>query len=133
MDVAVGVRRPVVQNEAQATGRRGADRFVNLAPLPVLHPAGFPPREVSSHRKRRIRQIECCLVVGFGIVGHCFFLRRSTRGGEIFACLRHVGANLRGQRRQVVVLLFIAQLAQEFDIHAPPVNRLVEIEHEHFQ
>ena len=70
VDVAVRVRRAVVQDESRAAFRGRANRLVDLALLPIPDPARFPPREIAAHWKRRVGEIERGLVVGFGIVGH---------------------------------------------------------------
>ena len=70
VDVAIGVRRPVVQDEARAAARRGPNRLVHLALLPLLDPLRFALGEVAAHRERRVRQVQRGLVVGLGFVGH---------------------------------------------------------------
>ena len=70
VDVAVRVRRPVVQHEARPAGGRRANRLVHLPLLPVAHPAGLAPGQVPAHRERRVGQVQRRLVVGLRIVGH---------------------------------------------------------------
>ncbi len=70
VDVGVRVRRAVVQHEPRASSRRLADRFVDLALLPILDPAGLALRQVSAHRKRRVGQVQRRFVIGFRVVGH---------------------------------------------------------------
>ena len=74
MDVAIGIRRTIVQHKAWATfGMR-----LNLLVQPVLLPVGNPTRltlgQVTAHRKCGIHQVECCtrrfgLVVLWGVLG----------------------------------------------------------------
>ncbi len=70
VDVAVRVRRAVVQDEARPALRRRADRLVDLRALPFRHPARLAARKIAAHRERRVRQVERCLVVGLRFVGH---------------------------------------------------------------
>src|SRR6187551_3785639 len=53
--------------------------------------------------------------------------------GEVLAGIRDVAPHLPDQRIDVGKTCLVAQLVQELDRDAPAVDRLVEIEHEHFQ
>ncbi len=66
VDVAVGVGRAVVQDEARTPARGFADAPVEAARLPGGDPLGFALREVAAHGKRRVGQIEGVLVVRHG-------------------------------------------------------------------
>src|SRR5205814_5374756 len=57
----------------------------------------------------------------------CFF------AGKKRPRLLGVGADLAGERRQIRVAFFVAELVQEFDHDAATVDRIVEIENEHFE
>jgi hypothetical protein len=70
VDRRVRVRRPVVQDEARPSGGGLADRAVDVALLPLAHPAGLALGEIAAHRERRVRQVERGLPVGLGRVGH---------------------------------------------------------------
>src|ERR1700682_4922837 len=63
VDIAVGVRRSVVQNKARAAFARRTNRFVDLALLPILDPAGFAFGQVATHRKGRVRESQSRFVV----------------------------------------------------------------------
>ena len=118
VDVAVRVRRAVVQHEARAARatRRGSPRRPCAPATPCTQP-GSRLREVAAHRKRRVGQVERRLVVGLGFVGHevAFVCVAGSRRREIVARLRDVGANLARQRVEVGVALLVAQLVQELD------------------
>ena len=66
VDVAVGVRRTVVQHEARPALARGAQAPVEPGLLPRLDPPGLALREVAAHRERRIEEVQRVLVVGHG-------------------------------------------------------------------
>src|SRR5262249_4391631 len=53
VDVAVRVRRPVVQDELRPAAACLADLPVDLPLLPLLHPMRLAPREIAAHGKRR--------------------------------------------------------------------------------
>ena len=55
VDIAVGIRRSVVQHVAGAAGARGADFFVEVIVLPLLQALGLALREIAAHRKAGIR------------------------------------------------------------------------------
>jgi hypothetical protein len=67
VDVAVGVRRAVVQHEARPPGRGLADLLVELAALPVGHPLRLAPGEVALHREGGVGKVQC-----FSVVSHFF-------------------------------------------------------------
>ena len=72
VDVAVGVRRPVVQHEHRAALRGLADALVDAFVLPLLRPLRFALRQVAAHRERRVRQVQRVAVrlpALFGSVG----------------------------------------------------------------
>ena len=110
VDVAVRVRRTVVQDEARPAARRDANRVVHAIAPPRVDPAGFPAREIAAHRKRRVRQVQRRLVVGAGVVGHAvsWFRRRTSVGpaavqrsrGEIFARFDDVAPDLAASARR---------------------------------
>ncbi len=72
VDIAVGIGRTVVQDEARAARRCSADLFVQLALLPLLHPARLAPGQIAAHRERRVGKIE-----GLSVVGHDIRFRKS--------------------------------------------------------
>ena len=79
MDVAVRVRRPVVQDETRPALRRGAYSLVDAVVVPLAHPHGLALREIAAHRERRVRQVQRGLVVAFGIVGHASSWAKNAR------------------------------------------------------
>ena len=70
VDVAVRVRRPVVQHEFRPSAARLADLFVGFLLLPFLDPLRLPSGKVTAHGKGRIRKIQRFLVVGL-VFRHC--------------------------------------------------------------
>ena len=64
MDVAVGIRRAVVQDEFRAAGGFFAQFLVAFLFLPLFDPAGFAFGEVAAHGERGFVQVD-----GFGIIG----------------------------------------------------------------
>ena len=58
VDVAVGVGRPVVEDEAGAAGCGLSEAVVEVVFFPEREGERFPPREVPAHRKRRSGQVE---------------------------------------------------------------------------
>ncbi len=67
VDVAVRIRRAVVQDELLAALAGGADLFVDLAFLPVFDPLRLALRQVAAHRERRVEQIDRVAGLGFRI------------------------------------------------------------------
>ncbi len=64
VDVAVGVRRAVMQHEAvRPVGGGALDRTVQVAGVPVSQHAGFAGRKRCLHRKIRIGQVDRVFVV----------------------------------------------------------------------
>ena len=134
VDVAVRVRRAVVQNEARATLRGRANRLVDLALLPIANPARFPARQIAAHRKRGVGEIERGLVVGFGIVGHedvLFFAftaaHKNSRACATSARICSVSASMSSYFSSS------RSLCRNSTVTRSPIDRLVEIEHEHFE
>ena len=64
MDVAVGIRRAVVQDEFRTAGGFFAQFLVAFLFLPLFDPAGFAFGEVAAHGERGFVQVD-----GFGIIG----------------------------------------------------------------
>jgi len=65
VDVAVGVRRAVVEYKPRPPGRGLADLLVELAALPVGDPLRLAPGEIALHREGRVGKVQ-----GFSVVGH---------------------------------------------------------------
>jgi hypothetical protein len=63
MDVAVGIGRPVMQDEFGAAGRFLAQAVVEADFVPVFSDFRLALRQAGAHREFRLRQIK-----GFGIV-----------------------------------------------------------------
>ena len=66
VDVAVGVRRSVVQDEARAPGVRLEKLVVEAHRLPAAENLGLPLREIRAHRELRTRQVERLAVIHRG-------------------------------------------------------------------
>ena len=69
MDLAVGIRRAIVQHKLFCTAARDAQLFVNAFVFPFLGPARLALGQVAAHRKRRVGQVQGAAVIGF-CVGH---------------------------------------------------------------
>jgi hypothetical protein len=69
MDVAVGVRRPVVKNETRATLLGIAQALVELHLGPALQDLRFPLRETGPHGEAGLRQEQRLGIVARGGVG----------------------------------------------------------------
>ena len=69
MNIAVGERRAVMQDEFGRSGPGGLDFLIKLAGLPLFQTERFARDQVGFHRKTGLRQIQCFLVI------HC----RNTR------------------------------------------------------
>ena len=63
MDVAIRIRRAIVQDEQRPAVRLGAQALVQLRVLPLPDPHGLAFGQVAAHRERRVRQIQCAFVV----------------------------------------------------------------------
>ncbi len=63
VQVAVGVRRPVVEDELRAPRRRVAQPTIDVETLPPLQELGFARRQIGAHRKRRLGQEYCGAIV----------------------------------------------------------------------
>ncbi|KFB74299.1 MAG: hypothetical protein AW09_000410 [Candidatus Accumulibacter phosphatis] len=75
VNVAVGVGRAIVQNEARASPRRLANPLVEFCLLPGSKPLRFAAGKIATHRKWRVGKIEGFLVIGHGgshIWKYCF-------------------------------------------------------------
>ena len=69
VQLAVGVRRTVVQHEQRRAAARDAQLLVDALLVPALDPARLALGQVAAHRKRRVGQVQGGAVVGLG-VGH---------------------------------------------------------------
>jgi len=58
VDVAVRVRRTVVQHELRTAGGRLADALVDLLVLPLLDPARLALGEVAAHREGGVGHVD---------------------------------------------------------------------------
>ena len=58
VDVTVGVRRAVVQDELGTAGRNLSQLLVALLRLPLGQPARFAPGQIAAHGERGIEQID---------------------------------------------------------------------------
>src|SRR5471032_2556008 len=63
MDVAVGVRRPVVQDELRPALGGGADFLVHPFILPLLDPLRLAFGEVAAHGEGRVGKVQRVLVI----------------------------------------------------------------------
>ena len=84
VNVAVGVRGAVVQNEFACAFAGLADGLIHAAFFPVGDPAGFALGEVSPHRKGCVRQIQriffrCCVST---FVGFCHVFLQAPSGSS---------------------------------------------------
>jgi hypothetical protein len=66
VDVAIGIGRAVVEDEARAPLGGGADLLVQLLLLPLGDPARFPLGEVAAHREGRVGHVEGLAVISHG-------------------------------------------------------------------
>jgi hypothetical protein len=57
VDIAIGVRRTIMQRELRAAFAGLADGLVNLLFLPVFHPDRFAFGEIAAHWKCGVGQI----------------------------------------------------------------------------
>ena len=73
VDVPVGVRRTVVQDERRTSLGCRADRFVKPAALPLLQLLRLAPRQVGFHGKGGRRQVERLLVIHHILPGRRIF------------------------------------------------------------
>ena len=64
MEVAVRVRRPVMQHELRPPATRSANPFVKLRFLPLLEQQRLALGKVAAHRKRCIGKIKGLFIVG---------------------------------------------------------------------
>ena len=99
VDVAVGVRRAVVQDEFRAVCGGGADLLVQLVFLPFRDPAGFAFRQVAAHRKRRVRHVDRVTALRTG------FTTGTTLGAIRAFRLAGRGRMGRGRLRRLLVVL----------------------------
>ena len=108
VDLAVGVRRAVGEDELGCIAARVAQLLVKPFVLPLLDPAGLALGQVAAHRERRVRQVQGGAVVGrcFGVlgVGHGSVTpvgpARSSRGNRL--PLKAGGAAVRGRTAELV-------------------------------
>ncbi len=63
VDVAVGVRRPIVKNELRPSFGYFTDALVQFSLLPLLHPARLALGKIPAHRERRIWKVQRIFVV----------------------------------------------------------------------
>ncbi len=63
MDMAVGVRRAVVQGENGTAGAGRLDFFIETDFLPLADEFRFPVRQIAPHREFGLRQVERILVI----------------------------------------------------------------------
>ena len=63
MNIAVGERRAVVQDEFRFAFARGLDGLIKINRLPFLETLRFAGHQIGFHGKVRLRQIQCILVV----------------------------------------------------------------------
>ena len=63
VNVAVGVRRPVVQDVARLAGVGAAQLVVEIELLPVIENERLPLRQIAAHRKVGLRQVQRVFIV----------------------------------------------------------------------
>ncbi len=80
VELAIGVRGAVVQNEAWPAVARVAQSLIGAFVAPLLHPTGFATGQVAAHRERRVGEVQRRAVVDRGGRGR----RRVSHGGESF-------------------------------------------------
>ena len=71
VDVAIGVRRTVVQDKFRPALGGGANLLVQPPLLPVLDPFRFALGEIAAHGKRRVGEIQGVLVISHFSVRQC--------------------------------------------------------------
>ncbi len=77
VDVAVGIRRPIVEHEHGAIGTRLERAAVDIDLIPEPQPLGLPRGQAGPHRELRLRQVHRALVVDR--VGHPRASSHTTR------------------------------------------------------
>ena len=71
VQLAVRVRRPVVEDEARLAVARVAQALVDAFVAPLLDPARLALGQVAAHRERRVREVQRLAIVGrHGRVSH---------------------------------------------------------------
>jgi hypothetical protein len=65
VDVAIGERRPVMQDKFIGVSAASLDFLVEFASFPLLQAFRLARDEVGSHREIRARQIECVFVIHY--------------------------------------------------------------------
>ncbi len=63
VDVAVRIRRAVMQHKTRTPLARRTNALVELALLPVFEHQRFTLCHVAAHRERRVGQIQCVFVI----------------------------------------------------------------------
>ena len=88
VDIAVGVRRAVVQDELFAPGARRAQPLVKTAFVPLANPLRLALRQVAAHGERRFRHIQR-VAVGAGINSFLFCIHDCS--GACFCASIEIG------------------------------------------
>ena len=65
VQLAVGVRRAVVQDKQRRTLTSKAQFFVQAVIAPAFGPCAFALGQIAAHRKRRVQHVERVAVIGF--------------------------------------------------------------------
>jgi hypothetical protein len=81
VQLAVRVRRPVVQHELRPADARIAQALVGALLLPLLHPRRLALGQIAAHREGRVGQVERGAVVGRFGRGHGQSRGRDRRSG----------------------------------------------------
>ena len=132
VDRAVGVRRAVVQHEAAlALAGLVANLRVQALALPARERLGLALGQVAAHREIRRRQIQRGLVLVWCVVVHAKARRwscmRMARACSASRCIWAVSV-ARSENFN-----FVAQLRDELDFDATPVDVVIEVEQMRFE
>ena len=123
VDVAVGIRRAIVQHEARAAGADLADALIELFLLPLGDPLRFALGQVAAHREGGVGQVQ-----GVFVISHCACSQREE------GPRRHgIGRDLRLEGVEIGETLFVAQLVHETNGNMLAVDVAVEIEQVHLE
>ena len=137
VDVAVGVRRAIVQDEFVASGTGFTDLLVET----VLFPTGQQIRlafgQISAHREIGIRQIQRRLVLAFHFIVHSSYLslkaERIRTGCKVGLCRLLVRCDGVPQLINMVKFFLITDFVQQLHVQVLTVEVTTEAEQVHFQ
>src|SRR6478672_13893221 len=70
MDVGIGIRRTVVEDELFSAGASSANELIQIQLFPFFQTGWFSLCKVGLLRKASLRQIDCLLEIKWGFSGH---------------------------------------------------------------